>query len=465
MNIFRTKDVSLDKTEMHRHLKLWDLILLGIGAMVGTGVFTITGTAAATLAGPALVISIVISALCVGLSALFFAEFASRVPATGGAYSYLYAILGEFPAWLAGWLTMMEFMTAVSGVASGWGAYLKGLLSNFGITMPQALNGTFNPAAGTYVDLLPILVLIFVTGVVLLNSKAALRFNSVLVILKFSALALFILVGIFHLNPSNWSNFAPFGFGQIYGGSTGIMAGASLMFFGFLGFESISMAVDEVKQPQKNIPKGIVLSLSIVTVLYALVTLVLTGVVHYSQLNVDDAVAFALRSAGIGWAANYVSVVAILTLITVCISMTYALSRMIYSLARDGLLPASFKKLTAKSKVPKNATILTGVVSAIAAGMFPLASIAAFLNICTLAYLIMVAVGIIKLRKDRGLPKEGEFKTPLVPVLPILSVIICLSFMTQYSAETWIAFGLALLVGVIIYFAYGYKHSEVNKEK
>ena len=463
MNIFRTKNVSLDKTEMHRHLKLWDLILLGIGAMVGTGVFTITGTAAATLAGPALVISIVISALCVGLSALFFAEFASRVPATGGAYSYLYAILGEFPAWLAGWLTMMEFMTAISGVASGWAAYFKGLLSQYGIALPQALNGTFNPQAGTFVDLLPILVLALVTSLVLLNAKAALRFNSILVILKFSALALFVLVGIWHIKLDNWSNFAPYGFGQIYGASTGIMAGASLMFFGFLGFESISMAVDEVKTPQKNIPRGIVLSLSIVTILYALVTLVLTGVVHYSHLNVDDAVAFTLRSVGISWAANYVSLVAILTLITVCISMTYALSRMIYSLARDGLIPAAFKELTKTSKVPKNATILTGLASAVAAGIFPLASIAAFLNICTLAYLIMLAYGLIRLRKEKGMPKAGEFKTPLVPLLPILSIIICLSFMLQYNMETWIAFLVALLIGSIIYFTYGYKHSTIEE--
>lgn len=463
MDIFRTKDVSRDKTEMHRHLKLWDLILLGIGAMVGTGIFTITGTAAATLAGPALVISVVISALCVGLSALFFAEFASRIPATGGVYSYLYAILGEFPAWIAGWLTMLGFMTAVSGVASGWGAYLKGLLLHYGIKMPQALSGTFNLDQGTYVDLLPILVLVLVTSLVLLNSKAVLRFNSVLVILKFSALALFVLVGVFHLNPSNWSDFAPFGFGQIYGGKTGIMAGASLMFFGFLGFESISMAVDEIKSPQKNVPRGIILALIAVTIVYAIVTLVLTGVVHYSQLNVDDAVAFALRSAGVSWAADYVSVVAIMTLITVCISMTYALSRMIYSLARDGLLPATFKKLTKTSKIPKNATILTGIAAAIAAGVFPLASIAAFLNICTLAYLILLAIAIVKLRKDRGMPKEGEFKTPLVPFLPILSIVICFSFMTQYSLQTWLAFAIALVIGVIIYFTYGYKHSEVNE--
>ena len=291
------------------------------------------------------------------------------------------------------------------------------------------------------------------------------RFNSILVILKFSALALFILVGVWYIKPENWSDFAPFGFGQIYGGSTGIMAGASLMFFGFLGFESISMAVDEIQNPQKNIPRGIVLSLMIVTILYALVTLVLTGVVHYSKLNVDDAVAFALRSIGIGWVANYVSLVAIFTLITVCISMTYALSRMIYSLARDGLLPQRFKQVTKTSRVPKNATILTGLVSAIAAGIFPLSSIAAFLNICTLAYLILLAYGIIKLRKDKGEPKEREFKTPLVPFLPILSILICLSFMLQYTLETWIAFVLALAVGVIIYFTYGYKNSTLSKNQ
>ena len=461
MDIFRKKDVSKSRTGMKRHLKIHDLILLGIGAMVGTGIFTITGIGAANYAGPSLIISIIISALCVSMSALFYAEFASRIPANGGAYRYIYAVFGEFPAWLAGWLTIMEFMTAISGVASGWGSYLKGLLSGFGIQLPTALNGTFNPKEGTYVDLLPILVLLFVTAVVLLNSKAALRFNSALVVLKFSALALFVIAGLFFIKPENWSNFAPFVFGEIYGGKVGIMAGASLMFFAFLGFESISMAVDEIKEPQKNVPRGIVLSLTIVTVLYILVTLVLTGIVHYTKLNVSDAVAFALRSIGLGWAANYVSVVAILTLITVCISMTFALSRMIYSIARDGLLPRSFRQLTETSRVPKNATILVGLASAVCAGIFPLASIASFLNICTLAYLILLALAILKLRKDKGMPQPGEFKTPLVPVLPFLSIIICLSFMTQYTRETWQAFGIALLVGSLIYFGYGYKHSEI----
>lgn len=298
MNLLRKKQVGERSNQMRRHLGLVDLIFLGIGSMVGTGIFTVTGLAAAQYAGPALIISIVIAAISVGLTALFYAEFASRIPTNGGAYGYLYTVFGEFPAWIAGWLTIMEFLTAVSSVASGWGAYLKGLLAHFGISMPTELNGTFDPAAGTYVDLSPVLVLFFVIGVVLLNSKAALRFNSALVILKFSALVLFVIAGMFFIKPSNWADFAPFGFGAIYGGQAGIMAGASLMFFAFLGFESISLAIDEVKTPEKNVPKGIVLSLFIVTILYIIVTLVLTGMVHYSKLNVADAVAFALREVG-----------------------------------------------------------------------------------------------------------------------------------------------------------------------
>ena len=453
MSIFRKKDVGLAQTEMKRHLTLRDVVLLGIGAMVGTGIFTITGTAASTLAGPALIISVLISAVCVGMSAIFFAEFASRYPSAGGVYGYLYASWGEYPAWMGGWLTMIVFMNAVSSVASG-------LLASFGLQLPKAISGPFNPSQGTYIDLLPVLVLVLVTALLLMDSKQVLRLNSLLVVLKFSALAVFILVGLFHLNPDNWANFAPFGFGQIYGGKTGIIAGASLMFFGFLGFESISMTVDEIKKPQKNVPRGIVLALIIVASLYAVVSLVLTGVVHYTKLNVDDAVAYALRYIGVPWAANYVSVVAIMTLITVCISMAYALSRMVYSLARDGFLPQTFQKVSKTHKVPHHATLLTGILSAISAGVFSLANMASLVNIATLAYLVLLAIALIILRKDKGLPQKGEFKVPFVPVLPILSIIVCLSFMSQYSWQTWLAFGIAVLVGSAIYAFYGYKHSK-----
>ncbi len=465
MSIFRRKNTSTGHTEMNRHLKLWDLIFLGLGSMVGTGIFTVTGTGAALYAGPGLIISIIIAAIAVGISALFYAEFASRIPSNGGAYSYTYATLGEFPAWLVSWFLILEFLMAISSVASGWGSYLKGLLASFGLTLPQALNGTFDPSQGHFIDLLPILVMVFVTALVLTDAKAVLRFNTSLVVLKFSALALFILVGLFFINPQHWNDFAPFGMGTVFGGRTGILGGAAIMFFAFLGFESISMTVDEVEKPQKVIPQGIIISLTIVTILYTVVTLVLTGIVHYTKLNVDDAVAFALRQIGMGWAANYVSVVAILTLITVCISMTYALARTIYSVSRDGLLPQTFSQVTKRRRIPKNATLLVGGTAMICGGIFPLASMAEFVNIVTLAYLVILAVGLIVLRRREGQHKEGQFKTPWVPFLPLVSIVICLSLMSQLQPATWLAFGIAVLVGCVIYAVYGYKHSVVAHEK
>lgn len=464
MSIFRKKHMTQVNTGMNRHLRVVDLILLGLGSMVGTGIFTITGIGAAKYAGPALIISIILAAIAVGISALFFAEFSSRIPSNGGVYSYLYATLGEFPAWMTGWYTILVFLLAVSSVASGWASYLKGLLANFGWVLPAAVNGSFNPSKGQYVDILPILVLFAVTAIVLLNSKAALRFNSSLVILKFSALILFLVVGIFHINPQNWLPFMPFGFGNILGGQTGVLAGASVMFFAFLGFESIATAVDETKEPQKNVPKGIVLSLIIVTIFYIAITLVLTGLVHYTKLDVADAVAFALREVGLTWAGNYISVVAILTLITVCISMTYALARTIYSISRDGLLPQCLGQLSKTSKVPRNATLVSGFSAMLFAGFTPLETIAELTTICTFFYLILLAVGLLILRHDHGLPNKDQFKTPLVPILPILSILICLSMMSQYKSITWFLFLVATLLGAGIYVIYGKNHSKMLEE-
>ncbi|EHJ57156.1 amino acid permease [Streptococcus urinalis 2285-97] len=440
-----------------------DLVFLGLGSMVGTGIFTITGIGAANYAGPALVVSILLSALAIGILALFYAEFASRIPQNGGAYSYVYATLGEFPAWLVGWCIILEFITAVSSVAVGWGSYLKGILQQYNICLPNFLNGSFNIEKGTYIDLLPMLVMVFVIFIVMRNAKTALRFNSLLVILKFSALALFIIVGIFHIKITNWIPFAPFGWGQLYAGKTGIFAGASIMFFAFLGFESISMTVDEVHNPQKTIPKSIILSLGITASLYIIVTLILTGIINYQHLNVSDAVSYALRQVDLTWAADYVSLVAILTLITVCISMTFAVSRTVFSISRDGLLPKILKKVSIKTKIPKNATLLVGSISLICAGLFPLDYLAQFVNISTMTYLIIMSIALIVLRKEKGSPETGQFKTPLVPILPILSIIICLSFMSQYNLKTWISFIIALLIGIMIYFLYGFQHSNLNE--
>lgn len=464
MDIFRKTPMAQKTSHLQRRLGLAELIFLGVGSMVGTGIFTITGVGASQYAGPSITISIIIAAICVTMSALFFAEFASRLPHSGGVYRYLYTVFGEYPAWIAGWFMMIEFAGAISSAASGWGEYLKAFLRTFGINLPTALSGPFNPAKGTYIDIVPVILLFFVTVLVVMGVQTVLRFNSILVIFKLAVLVIFIALGLTAINTNNWSDFAPYGFGKIYGGKVGIVAGASLMFFAFLGFESISMAADETKEPQRKIPQGIFASIGLTTLLYILVTLVLTGTVHYSKLNTADVVPFVLRSIGFPLVGNIVSVVVIFTLVTVCISMMFALSRVIYNISCDGLLPKLFQELTPKSKVPKKATIFVGIVTMLFSGIFPLEILALLVNIVTLAYLILLAFGVIKLRKDFGEPKEGEFKTPWVPVLPILSIIVCLSLMTQCKVETWISFIVAFIIGSLIYFGFGYRHSQFGKE-
>ncbi|MGT2926402.1 APC family permease [Streptococcus cuniculipharyngis] len=462
MSMFRTKSTDVRPTELKRHLNLGSLILLGIGTMVGTGIFTRSGAAIAT-AGPALMISILIAAVAVGLSALIYAEFASRIPRGGGAYSYIYATLGEFPAWMAAWFVGLEFLTAVAGVSSGWASYLKGLLAEIGIQLPLALSGV-NPAEGQYVDVMALLVVVLVTGLVLLDSQKSLRFNNFLVILKFSALALFLMIGVFYVKPANWSNFAPFGFGQLVGGQTGIMAGAATMFYAFLGFEAMPMAIDETKNHQKTMPKAIAIAVGSVAVLYALVTLVLSGLVNYTELNVGDAVAFALRQVGLGWAANYVATVAILTLITVCISLLFALARLTFTLSQDGLLPKSFSNVSEKSKVPVNATILAGIISALMAGFFPLNTLANLTSLVTLMCMAMLPIGLMKLRRETGAPQAGQFTVPAAPLVSVLSFVICLFMIGQMDADTWKVFTVTIIIGILIYFFYGYKHSSLTKK-
>lgn len=461
MDIFRKTPMAKKTSHLQRRLGLAELIFLGVGSIVGTGIFTITGVGASQYAGPAITISIIIAAICVTMSALFFAEFSSRLPHSGGVYRYLYTVFGEYPAWIAGWFMMIEFAGAISTAASGWGEYLKAFLKTFGISLPTALSGPFNPAKGTYIDIVPVFLLLCMTALVVLGVQTVLRFNSVLVVFKLAVLIIFIALGLTAINTQNWSDFAPFGFGQIYGGKVGIMAGASLMFFAFLGFESISMAADETKEPQKKIPQGIFFSIGLTTLLYVLVTLVLTGTVHYTKLNTAEVVPFVLRSIGFPLVGNIVSVVVILTLVTVCISMMFALSRVIYNVSCDGLLPEQFQELTPKSKVPKKATIFVGIVTMFFSGVFPLEILALLVNIVTLAYLILLAFGVIKLRKDFGEPKEGEFRTPWVPFLPILSIVVCFALMTQCKLETWFGFIIAFVIGTTIYFAYGYRHSKL----
>jgi APA family basic amino acid/polyamine antiporter len=457
--IFRKKqlsDVTGEPSGMKKDLKTVDLIMLGIGAIVGTGIFVVTGVAAEKNAGPALSLSFLVAAGAIVLAGLCYAEFASRIPAIGGPYAYMYVVFGEIVAWMTGWLVICEFFLAVSSVASGWSGYVHGFLNSLDIHLPTALSGAYNPANGTYIDLIAVLVLLAVTFWVSLEAKTALRLNNVMVFVKFGIIALFMVVGFFYVKPGNWQPFMPFGF-------SGVVSGAAVVFFAFLGFDAVSMTAEEVKNPQKDIPKGIIGSIIITTILYVIVTLILTGIVPFNKLGVKDPVAFAMRFVQQDGIAGIISVGAILTLLTVTISMMFSLARIIYAISKDGLLPKFMSKIDQKSGTPKNATYVAGVCSMIFAGFMPMEILAELTNIVTLMYLIVMALGIIRLRKTAGAPKPGEFKIPFVPFVPILLALVSIALMLQLQAATWKAFAVALFLGFLIYFIYGYRHSNIGK--
>ncbi|KAF1295585.1 amino acid permease [Enterococcus sp. JM4C] len=458
MDIFRKKTMARTAPSgMKKELKAKDLIMLGIGAIIGTGIFVVTGVAAAETAGPALIVSFICAALVVILSGLSFAEFASRIPALGGPYAYIYVVFGEIVAWMTGWFFICECFLAISSVASGWSGYLQGFLSSAGIHLPTALTAAYNAEKGTYIDLIAVLVLIAVTYWVSLEAKTALRLNNLMVYVKFGIIILFIVVGAFFIQPDNWQPFMP-------KGVPGVLDGAAIVFFAFLGFDSVAMAAEEVKDPQRDVPRGIIGSIVIATVLYIVVTLILTGIVPFDQLNVKDPVAFAMRYVNHGFVGSVISVGAILTLLTVTISMMYSLARVLYAISKDGLLPKFMSQLDEKRRTPKNATYVAGVVAIIFAGIFPLNLLAEFTNIVALMYLIIISLGLLKLRKMKGLPEKGQFKVPWVPVLPIISILTCVFLMFRLDLTTWIVFLISIVVGLAIYFGYGYKHSLYEKK-
>lgn len=462
MEIFRKKKVNSEKTEMVRNLNSMDLILMGLGSMVGFGIFSVIGLGVATISGPALIISIILAAAAVGVSAIIFAEFSSRIQMQGGPYGYLYVIFGEFTAWIVGWLMFSEFLLAIALFSSSWSSYFKGL---FHLKLPAVINGATVVGKGFSVDLIAILLIAFTTSLVLLNARHVLRFNNALVVLKFSALALFIVVGLFHLNPANWHDFAPFGWGKLVGSEKGIFPGVSLIFLSFLGFETLSTAVDEAESPRRNIPTGILGSLIVSVLFYIMITLVLTGMTDFHGLDVPNALSYGLTKVGENWAAIYVAIVAVISMITICISMTYALSRVLYQISTDGLLPSALKKLSKKTNVPLNGTILIGVLGMILGGLFPLEILSEVLNLSTILYFIVLAIGIIKFRHDYGEPGPGQVKVPFVPVLPIAFIIVGILLLTHYSLFAWLLVVLSLIAAVIVYFAYGYKHSNLNKKR
>lgn len=443
-------------SSLKKALGAFDLTMLGIGCIIGTGIFVLTGIAAAKYAGPALIISFVISGLACIFAALCYAEFSSTVPVSGSAYTYSYAVFGEIMAWVLGWDLILEYGLASSAVASGWSAYFQGLIGGLGLHLPKALTAAYDPAHGTYVDVCAIGILVIIAFLLTRGVKESARVNNIMVIIKVSIVLLFIGVGVWYVKPSNWTPFMPFGF-------SGVVTGAATVFFAYIGFDAVSTAAEEVRNPQRNLPIGIIASLLICTLLYITVSAILTGIVPYDQLEVNNPVAFALQYIHQDAIAGLISLGAIIGITTVLLVLMYGITRLLFSMSRDGLMPPVFSSIHKKRANPVRGTWLAALLASIFAGFVPLSRLAELTNIGTLFAFIVVSIGVIILRKTQPDLKRS-FKVPFVPWLPVLSVLFCGYLLISLSHFAWIGFGVWFVIGIVVYMLYGYKHSLLRKE-
>jgi APA family basic amino acid/polyamine antiporter len=457
---FRRKLSSDVEFGLARVLGPWDLVLMGIGAIIGTGIFVLTGIAAATQAGPAVVLSFVVAGVACTFAALAYAELAASVGGCGSAYGYSYAAFGELLAWIIGWDLILEYGVSVAAVANGWSGYFNNALTTIGLALPDAL--TKGPLAGGLVNLPAAGIILILMALLLAGVKQSARLNAGIVFIKLLTIAVFIAVALFHVHPANWTPFAPFGwFSRGADGKTvGILAGASLVFFAYVGFDAVSTAVEEARDPQRDVPKGIIGSLVFCTVIYIIVSGLLTGIVPYADLNVSSPVAHALQQIGVTWASALVATGVIAGLTTVMLVLYYALTRVILGMARDGLLPPFFAAVSGKSHVPAHNTILCGVIMAVMAGFVPLGILAELVNIGTLVAFVLVCGGVIVMRR-RHPEMKRPFQAPFGIILPVLGVLSCGALVLFLPLMTDLRFIVWLAVGMLIYFGYSLRHSRL----
>lgn len=432
-----------------------DLIALGVGAVIGTGIFILPGTIAALHSGPAITLSFMIAAVVCAVAAMCYAEFSSALPVAGSAYSYGNIIFGELIGWLLGWALFLEYMLSVAAVSTGWSAYFVSFIEGFGVHIPKAITGSFDPAHGTYINLFAVLIVTLISVLLMSGTRSSTRINNLMVTIKIGVVLLFLVVGIFYVKSSNWQPFMPFGV-------SGVFKGASLVFFAYLGFDCVSASAAEVKNPQKNLPIGIIGTLVICTLLYILVAFILTGMVSYRELNVANPVAFALQVVHQNWFAGLLSLGALAGMFTMMLTMTYSSSRLVYSIGRDGLLPKMLGKIETRHQTPINSVRVVTVIIATLGGLVSLDQLTNLVNIGTLIAFFFMSIGVIPLRKRKDIPNKDGFKVPLYPWLPLLSGLLCLFMLFELPAVTWMAAGIWFILGLIIYFSYGLKHSRLN---
>lgn len=461
-SLWRIKPIDLilkqsDESEhgLKRTLTAFSITLLGIGAIVGTGIFVLTGVAAAKYAGPGLILSFVVAGIVSGLAAICYAEFASTVPIAGSAYTYSYATLGELVAWIIGWDLILEYAVGAAAVSIGWSGYFVDLLSSIGITIPKAL--TVSPFAGGIINLPSVIIILLITGLLILGTSESTKVNNVIVIIKLLVIGFFIVVGFGHVNPANWTPFLPYGVGGIFGG-------ASIIFFAYIGFDQISTSAEEARNPARDLPIGIFTSLLICTILYIAVTAILTGMVSYTKLNVASPVSHALILLGMNAAGSIISVGAICGLTTVLLVLLFGQSRIFFSMSRDGLLPGFFSRIHPRFRTPYLSSLLVGIFVALVAGLTPIDVVAELTNIGTLAAFVLVAAAVLILRRTQPNLRRG-YRVPFVPFIPILSILASFVLIVSLPWVTLLRFVIWLALGLVIYFVYSRWHSRLEPGK
>ena len=480
VSLFRTKSVEqsiadTDEPEfrLKKSLSAVDLTVFGVGVVIGAGIFTLTGRAANEVAGPAVVISFIIAAIACGLAAMCYAEFASTVPVSGSAYTFSYASLGELFAWIIGWDLILEMFLGASVVAQGWSAYLDVFLRQIGIILPEAI------AYGGVVDVPAILLVLVLGALMTLGIKESLRVNLVLVAVKLFIVLFVIIAGIMFINPDNYSPFVPpsaptegasgltqpllsflSGLEPATFGVGGILAGAALVFFAYIGFDVVATTAEETKRPQRDLPIGIIASLVICTILYCAVAVVVTGMVSYDELDPSAALANAFAAKGQTWMATVIAAGAVAGLTTVVLTLLIGATRIIFAMSRDGLLPQGLAKVHPRFRTPWVISIVVTAIVAVVAGFTPIGLLEEMVNIGTLSAFVLVSIGVVVLRRKRPDLKRG-FRVPFSPVLPILSAAICTYLMLNLSVETWLRFLIWLALGFAIYFLYSRSHARL----
>ena len=475
------------ENRLRRVLGPVQLTSLGVGAIIGAGIFVATGAAAHNVAGPALMVSYTVAGITCIFAALCYAEFASMVPVAGSAYTYAYATLGELFAWIIGWDLVLEYGVASAAVATGWSGYFQNVLSKVGVVLPEALrespwrydvaSGAF-VSTGSFINLPAIVIVLIVTAILVKGISESASFNAAMVGIKVAAVLFVIGVGVFLIDPANWKPFAPYGwtglnfFGHHVAGETdpggsplGMLAGAAIIFFAYIGFDSVSTHTEEAKNPQRDVPIGIVVSLVLCTFLYIAVVAVLTGMVPYNQLDINAPVSRAFQQKGIGWAEGLIAVAGVAGITSVLLVMMLSGPRVFLAMARDGLVPRSFfADVHPKFRTPWKSTLLIGAFVLTLAGFLPIDALLHLTNIGTLlAFVIVCAAVLIMRKKYPHAPRP--FRCPWVPFVPIMGVLTCLLLMFSLPSENWWRLGVWLAIGFVIYFGYGRKHSVMHKAR